>query len=286
VTEVGSQSDLLAYVDDCLPPAARAAFEARLANDPALARRALRWKGQNQAIRAAFGGDNLRARILDLTRQGGEDVGGDRMRSSSALARRPEFAPARIARAGQIARTPAAPRPQARPRSAAPFKAAATLALSALLIAISPLVGNPGPARGLDQAGIAAYRAFAAAPRAPVEFATGDPAAAAAWLATELQRAIPAPATPVGFSLIGARLAPAGGSTAAFLVYETADRQRLGLLIEPLDAPPPFGPELVAINKLTAATWTGSGHGFALVGDLAPAAMDEIVRSIVASPPI
>jgi anti-sigma factor RsiW len=288
VTEAWSQADLLAYVDDCLPAAARAAFEARLGGDPALARRAMRWKAQNQAIRAAFGGDNLRARVLDLGRQANENVGGDRHRPTGAMTRRADASPARTIRAGAPTRTPASPDPApSKAVGSTPLKAAAALALAGFLISASLPTGNSEPVRSLNEAGIAAYRAFAASPRAPLEFAARDPNAVATWLAAQLQRDIPVPASaPAGLTLIGARVAPGGGSSAAFLIYETQNQRRVGLLVQPLDAPAPLGPDFTTINTLTAATWTGSGHGFALVGDLPPATMDRMVESIIASPPI
>src|SRR5579863_3571093 len=59
--EAGCLADLHAYVDDCLGPDERQAFEMRMAQDPALARRAALWRTQNGAIRAAFDGEGARA---------------------------------------------------------------------------------------------------------------------------------------------------------------------------------------------------------------------------------
>ena len=283
-----AEADLLAYVDDCLPPAERAAFEGRLGGDPALARRAMRWKMQNQAIRAAFGVDNLRARVLDLGRQANENIGGDRNRPAAASTRRPDFAAARTNRAAPPAKAPASQAP-AKPTAAAsrPLKAVAALALAGLLISATPPIGGSDPGRELSQAGIAAYRAFAASPYAPLEFAARDSRAVAAWLDVQLQRKVPVPAaTPAGLSLIGARIAPGGGSSAAFLIYETPSQRRVGLLVQPLDSPAPLGPDVLTTKEVTAATWTGAGFGFALVGDVPPEAMERFVESIMASPPV
>ena len=42
-----TEEDLHAYVDDCLEPDERLAFEKQMAQDPALARRATLWRAQN-----------------------------------------------------------------------------------------------------------------------------------------------------------------------------------------------------------------------------------------------
>jgi anti-sigma factor RsiW len=54
-------ADLHAYVDDCLEPDERLAFEEHMALDPSLARRATLWRAQNSAIRAAFDGEGVRS---------------------------------------------------------------------------------------------------------------------------------------------------------------------------------------------------------------------------------
>jgi anti-sigma factor RsiW len=51
--EASRIADLHAYVDDCLKPNERLAFEQQMVLDPALARRAMLWRTQNTAIRMA-----------------------------------------------------------------------------------------------------------------------------------------------------------------------------------------------------------------------------------------
>src|SRR5215472_13616871 len=69
------QADLHAFVDDCLEPDRRAAFEAQMAANPALVRRVARWRAQNNAIRMAFGGETAGAASFDFARRAGGKSG-------------------------------------------------------------------------------------------------------------------------------------------------------------------------------------------------------------------
>jgi anti-sigma factor RsiW len=119
----------------------------------------------------------------------------------------------------------------------------------------------------LIEAGVAAYRAFAAGADVPVEFAASDPKTLTKWLAPQFPRGIVVP----GFSsdelrLLGARIAPGTTTSAAFLVYEDRRGERVGLLIEPLDAPAPSRPNLRELAGISVAVWTDAGDGFAVAG--------------------
>ena len=72
MTETWRLADLHAYVDDCLEPDERQAFESRMAQDPALSRRAALWRAQNGAIRAAFDGEGARAFSIAAVRHQNE----------------------------------------------------------------------------------------------------------------------------------------------------------------------------------------------------------------------
>ena len=75
VMEAGRLADLHAYVDDCLEPDERLAFEQQMAQDPALARRAALWRAQNSAIRTAFDGEGARAFPISIVRHQNETFG-------------------------------------------------------------------------------------------------------------------------------------------------------------------------------------------------------------------
>ena len=68
-------ADLHAYVDECLEPDERLAFEHEMAEDPALARHAAVWRAQNSAIRSAFDGEGAKAFSISLVRPQNEPFG-------------------------------------------------------------------------------------------------------------------------------------------------------------------------------------------------------------------
>ncbi|MGD0764258.1 MAG: hypothetical protein ABR929_13910 [Roseiarcus sp.] len=256
-------ADAFAFVDHCLAPADRRAFEARLREDPALRRQVALWQSQNEAIRAAYGAPASARAPLELAGNANENVSAW---MKSAILKQPGAA-ARPAN-GEARAAPA------RAASAAPsarFRALRRLATVAALAAILLVVSGPGgptpPHDRLAEAGLAAYRAFAAAADAPIEFRARDPQALTKWLTPQFVRGIAVP----GFSsdaltLLGARVAPGSRASAAFLVYQDRSGERVGLLIEPLDDPAPSKPSLRRSDGVSLAAWTGAGHGFVAAG--------------------
>jgi anti-sigma factor RsiW len=260
-------ADLHAYVDECLEPEERQAFEMQMAQDPTLARRAALWRAQNLAIRAAFDGEDARAFSIAAVRHqneilikgrrsaavGGRLSGEQPPRSSTPAVAEAPFSSAKVS-------APGASRPSLLWR----------LGLAAVSVCLA-CVWAPGatvvPAKGLAGAGVAAFRAFVRPGVAPVELATSDRAEAEAWLRTRLMHPAALPATPSAVSLVGARIAPYPGAAAAFLVYKSRERP-LGLLIQSFDAPATRAPELLAADGGAAAVWTWRSEGFALTGDL------------------
>lgn len=260
-------ADLHAYVDDCLEPDERLAFETQMARDPALARRAAMWRAQNSAIRAAFDGEGARAFSISIVRHQNENPG---------KARRPAAAGGK-------------PSCEQTPRSSLPVVADASrsltevgapvafrpwllarlglAALSLCLVCVWAPAATVVPAKGLGEAGVAAFRAFARPGVAPVELATSNETESQGWLTARLMHPVHLPATPSTVSLVGARIAPYPGAAAAFLVYRSQDRP-VGLLVQSLDAPETSAPQLLVADGGYAAVWTWRGEGFALVGDL------------------
>ncbi len=251
-------ADAFAFVDHCLAPADRRAFEARLREDPALRRQVALWQSQNEAIRAAYDAPASARAPLELSANANENVSAW---MKSAIPKQPGAAPRRA-------------NSEARAASAAPsarFRALRRRAAAAALAAIVLVVSGPGgptpPHDRLAEAALAAYRAFAAAADAPIEFRTRDPQALTKWLTPQFARGIAVP----GFSsdaltLLGARVAPGSRASAAFLVYQDRGGERVGLLIEPLDDPAPSKPSLRRSDGVSLAAWTGAGHGFVAAG--------------------
>jgi anti-sigma factor RsiW len=265
-------ADLHAYVDDCLEPDERLTFEQQMAQDPALARRASLWRAQNSAIRTAFDGEGARAFSISIVRHQNETPA--KAGRSAAVGGKPSR---------EQPTQPSSPRIAEASRFSA--KAAATdafrpwlllrLGLGTLFVCLA-FVWAPAatviPAKGLGEAGVAAFQAFARPGVEPVEFATSDRSQSQAWLTTRLMHPVYLPATPSAVRLMGARIAPYPGAAAAFLVYKSQEGP-VGLLIQSLDAPATRAPQLLAADGRTAAVWTWRSQGFALVGDLDAASL-------------
>jgi anti-sigma factor RsiW len=281
--EAGRLADLHAYVDDCLEPDERLAFEQQMAQDPAIARRAALWRAQNSAIRAAFDGEGARAFPISIVRPQNETFG--RAARSGAAGAKPsgEQPPRPILSA--VAQTG---RPLAKVSARDAFRPwlewrLGLAVLSVCLAFVWAPTATVVPDERLGEAGVAAFQAFARPGVEPVEFATSDAAEAQAWLTTRLRRPVYLPATPSALKLIGARIAPYPAASAAFLVYKAQDRA-IGLLVQSLDAPPTTAPQRLAADGGAATIWTWRGQGLALVGDLDGAALLKIAADF-ADPP-
>jgi anti-sigma factor RsiW len=281
--EAGRLADLHAYVDDCLEPDERLAFEQQMAQDPAIARRAALWRAQNSAIRAAFDGEGARAFPISIVRPQNETFG--RVARSGAAGAKPSGEQPPRPTLSAVAQTG---RPSAKVSARDAFRPWLEWRLGLALLSVClAFAWAPAativPGERLGKAGVAAFQAFARPGVEPVEFATSDAAEAQAWLTTRLRRPVYLPATPSALKLIGARIAPYPAASAAFLVYKAQDRA-IGLLVQSLDAPPTTAPQPLAADGGAATIWTWRGQGLALVGDLDGAALLKIAADF-ADPP-
>jgi anti-sigma factor RsiW len=281
--EAGRLADLHAYVDDCLEPDDRLAFEQRMLQDPALARRAALWRGHNSAIRTAFDGEGARAFPVSLVRHQNETFG--RSARSGAASPKPTGEhppPASLAALAETGRSAA----RILARDAFQPWLLWRLGLGLLSVCLA-FVWAPAatvvPGKRLGEAGVAALRAFGRPRVELVELATSDTAEAQAWLTTRLARPLYLPAAPSAIKLIGARIAPYPGAPAAFLFYRSQDRL-VGLLVQSLDAPAAMAPQVLAADGGTAAVWTWRDQGLALVGDLDPASLLKIATDFADLP--
>jgi anti-sigma factor RsiW len=259
-------AETFAYVDDCLDPEARSAFEARLQAEPELRREVARWEAQNRAIRAAFGAPP----------RGALDLGGVSNENAARRAGEAARAADGAARPFGRAQKQSAPPPVAEPRSAGLGPTARRLAGAGALAAAILWVGlpslGPRPPAALLAAGAAAARALA---DLPVEFTAGDPAALAERLGPRLALA---PLTAPGLQLIGARLTPGSQATATLYLYENARGERVALMVEPLDEIGAAPARRDEAGGLSLAAWTGAGYGF-----VAAAREDADVAALVAA---
>jgi anti-sigma factor RsiW len=273
-------ADLHGYVDDCMEPDERRAFERQMADDPALARRIAAWRAQNSAIRSAFDGEGAKAFPISIVHHQNENLGkaGRPVSVAGKTSREPATRPSPPAIAGASAKTSAraAFRPSPSWRLALVF---ASICLVCLWSPSRPLI----PAEALGEAGVAAFRAFVRPSVGPVEFATGDAAESEQWLATRLPRPVAIPPTPAAVDLIGVRIAPSPAGAAGFLVYRS-EQKLVGLLVLSLDAPIAGAPEVMPVDGRDAAVWTSGGQGFALVGDLEAPSLLKIATDFFGPP--
>jgi anti-sigma factor RsiW len=272
VTSRFEAAEAFAYVDNCLGPADRRAFEARLREDPDLRRQVALWEWQNEAIRAAYGAARSACAAIDLGRNSNENFPvwmasaaqsrrtADATRANGEAHSRPPRAAAAIGPQTASAVPPA-------PRFVVGRRIAAIAALAAVLLVASAPGGPTRPQGQLVEAGLAAYRAFAAASDMPVEFRASDPQTLTKWLMPQFAGGIVVPRfSSDALTLLGGRIAPGTTSRAAFLVYEDRRGERVGLLIEPLGAPAPSAPTLRESGGVSLAAWTGAGYGFVAAG--------------------
>jgi anti-sigma factor RsiW len=277
--EAWRAADLHAYVDDCLEPDERLAFETQMAQDPALARRAAQWRAQNSAIRTAFDAESARTFSISIVRHQNESLG--KARRPALLGGRPPYEPPAQQASPTIVDASRFPAKVVAPDA---FRRSLVwrLGLAVLWFGLA-CVWAPAatvvPAKGLAEAAVAAFQAFARLGVEPVEFATSDETQAQGWLTARLTHPVALPATPAGVKLIGARIAPYSGAPAAFLMYKSQDGA-LGLLIRSLDAPAARAPQLLAADGHDAAIWTWRGQGLALVGDPAAASLLKIATEL------
>ena len=281
--EAARLADLHAYVDDCLESDERLAFEHRMAQDPALARRAALWRAQSNAIRAAFDGEGAKAFPISIVRHQNETFG--RAARSGAASAKPSGEQPPRATLSAVARSR---RPSAKTIAPDAFRPSllwrlGVATLSFCLAWFWAPATTVVPGKRLGQAGVAAFQAFALPGVEPVEFATSEVSEAQAWLTTRLARPVYLPATPSAVKLVGARIAPYPGAPAGFLVYRSKDRT-VGLLVQSLDAPPTTAPQLLAADGGAAAVWTWRGQGLALVGALDAADLPRIAADFADLP--
>ena len=273
MTDRSAAADAHAYVDNCLSAEARRAFEARLDADPALRRRVETWQAQNEAIRAAYG-----VPASNVGRTAGEAPS---WMPSQIVSRRASLglreplsgaAPGRTLAPGRYAR----PRPRA--KASPSLRLGLVLALSIGLLTFSGRGGPADPRGGLGEAGLSAFRAFGDNSTANFDFVPEDARALAKWLSPRFGPPAPEAGLEIpGWRPLGVRLVPGTVSAAAFIVWETPEASRAGLLVEALDAPADYPAKARAAGGHAIAAWTSGGRGYAAVAP-APLGVEALTR--------
>ena len=277
-----SAGDRLAYVDDCLSRADRAAVEDRMLEDPDLRKQIEGWLAQNEAIRTAFADPSAWS---DATAGWGRPA-----RSRFAEPEPPLAGPLPAGEAAGLAgegrRNPAALRGEAPPAATPPGRPVAQrlALLGALAAAVAAGVGfaallSDGDSAAFARAATSAYRSFGEGRVTPVELATADRGALGRWFAEELGDPAPVPdLSGAGLALLGGRVVPGAFAPAAFVVYEDARRNRIALETEPSTTAAAMA--VAEAGGVSSASWIRGGHGFALVARAPRARIEELARRV------
>ena len=232
------EDDLQAFIDDRLDGERRAAVEAHLAANPALAQRVAAERRQRDELRAA-----LQAKF-------------------------DEPVPARL-RIANLAAAQRAPRARLWTNIAAAVAIFAVGAIAGwfapqVVGGITPSPVATAPTVGVAQGATAAYRTFVVEVAHPVEVGVQQEQHLLQWLSKRLGRKLVAPdLSGFGYRLMGGRLLPGGSGAAAQLMYDDASGRRLTIYVRAAD-----GTETAFRfqKEGDAATfaWIDQGFGFAV----------------------
>ena len=121
----------------------------------------------------------------------------------------------------------------------------------------------------LAEGAIAAHTIYAAERRHAVEVGADDKDHLLGWLSKRLGLTLIAPdLTAEGFELVGGRLLPAGQKTAALLLYEDANGNRISVYVTPEGTEKAKGIYKDEAGEASAIYWLDKGWGCAVVGTL------------------
>lgn len=240
--------DIHLALDGELPEDERAAYQMWLEANPDMKAKSLRFAADNAALRGLFSG------VLD------------------------EPVPARL----EAAVNGDAPKRKGMP----PWWRMA--AAAALLIAGGLggyLVGAGGFGFGSDsddrmaELAIAAHMTFAADKNRPVEVDGSDPAYLTGWLSKRTGLKLVAPdLTRNGFQLLGGRLVPADGSTAALMLYADEQGNRISVYVTTEGGERSKGTVALASGGPEAIYWQDKGYGCVIVGTLPPEMLGVVAK--------
>lgn len=239
--------ELQAYVDGRLDPPRRAAFEARLAAQPALAVRVAAWREDARRL-------------------------GEALRQATRPAA-PQLDPGAIRRALH------------RRRQRLALLCASWL-LAVGLGGLGGWQGRGALARPAPMAdAVEAYRVFASDAVRPVELRAGQGGDLQAWLASRLGRPLALPDLgPYGFALLGGRLLSTSEGAAALVFYESADGRRVSFYVRPSRRQPEPSTGTRHDGPLTTRWWFHDGYGYAVVGaddDARTRAIQDAIRNAI-----
>lgn len=250
--------DLHAYADGQLAPERRAAVEATLAKEPALAARIAEIRSQNAALRDAL--DPLLAEPL----------------------------PARLLAA---AAPPVAASGTARRWLMPAFAAAATLVLGIGIgwYGRGTVLEDAGTPTTFARQAALTHALYAADAKRPVEVWANEEKSLATWLTRRLGHPMYVPdLNGLGFALVGGRLVAGNEKPTGLYMYENADKQRLTLQVRKdtkhIGAPASGNVDTAfryaVENGVGVFYWIDNDCGYALSGNLDRAQLLTIARVV------
>ncbi|AWC24776.1 anti-sigma factor [Aminobacter sp. P9b] len=240
--------DIHLALDGELPEDERAAYQAWLEANPDMKARSLRFAADNAALRGLFTG------VLD------------------------EPVPARLTAVvkGDAPKRKGTP-PWWRMAAAAALLVAG--GLGGYLVGASGFGFGPDSDDRMAELAIAAHQTFAADKNRPVEVDGSDPAYLTGWLSKRTGLKLVAPDLSVnGFQLLGGRLVPAEGSTAALMLYADAQGNRISVYVTTGGSELSKGTYTLAGGGPEAVYWQEKGYGCAVVGTLPPAELRLVAK--------
>jgi anti-sigma factor RsiW len=241
------EAELHAYVDGRLPPAQRAAVEARLRSDAAAARRVREWSEQRELLRALHGG----------------------VRAQPAPAHLVEAAQRLHDRSRRLARW------QRWGGLAASVAAAFAVGWASHGEWQSRVAGGRAqPVAAFARQAVAAHVVYLPEVRHPVEVEASQQQHLVQWLSKRLNRPLKIPnLAPAGYELVGGRLLPGDGGARAQFMFQNANGDRVTLYVGAIDGAQSRGLGEMAFrfsgdNGMSSFYWVDQGFGYALTGRL------------------
>ena len=264
--------ELSAYVDGETSAERRAEIEAWLARHPADKARVETFRAQADALRARFGVLEAEPRRAAFIKCPPALAACERTPLSARLARVGERRRMALAVAGAFI-----------------AGAAATLAVvlapislfDARVVTVSPRdAGRADAARAFAARALEAHQVFTRDAARPVEVFAAEPDALSQWLSARVGLAIAPPdLAPIGLRLLGGRVAPSDWGSAALLVYEASDGDRISLFIakEPGLA---ADSRIVVSGQASAIVWGDGWSAYALVGSTSVNRLADVAHAV------
>lgn len=242
-------TDLHAYADGWMGPEQSAAFEARLAREPALTERVAEIRAQNAALRAAL--DPILAEPIP-----------DALRAAtvppSSSWRRPWHLPA--------------------------MAAAATLVVGVSIgwYARTLTIEHAGTPTTFPRQVALAHALYATDVNRPVEIWATEEKRLVTWLTRRLGVQVHAPdLNNIGFALVGGRLVAGNEQPTALFMYENADKQRLSLQVrKQVDTGGETAFRYALENGVGVFYWIEDHCSYAISGNLDRAQLLAVARVV------